>query len=417
MKKIIVVGGGAAGMMAAISAAQNGAQVRLLEKNEKLGKKLFITGKGRCNITNSCDAETFFGNIVSNAKFMFSSFYEFDNTCIVTMLEEAGCITKTERGNRVFPESDHSSDVIDALKRLLKSYGVSAELNTNVRRILIKDNKCYGVATDKGELTCDAVILATGGLSYSSTGSTGDGIEWANQSGHDIVECRPALVPLNIKEEWVKDLQGLSLKNVKLTLTCGDKKIYEDFGEMLFTHFGVSGPIVLSASSYLASYSIKKPELRNTAKLNLDLKSAITEDQLDKRIIRDFEKYNNKKFKNSLDDLLPSKMIPVVIRLCGIDPEKQVNLVTREERLKLVRVLKNMELNIASPRGFSEAIITAGGVKVKNINPSTMESKIIDGLYFAGEMIDVDALTGGFNLQVAWSTGFLAGESAASESV
>lgn len=424
MKKVIVVGGGAAGMMAAISAADSGAEVTLYEKNEKLGKKIYITGKGRCNVTNDCEPDTFFENVVTNRKFLYSPYYGFDNTAVMKLIEENGCELKTERGNRVFPVSDHSSDIIAALTRAMKNRGVHVCLNSEVTELLIKNNTCYGiklrgdkVAHNRGngysekKVEADKVILATGGLSYSTTGSTGDGIKWAKNSGHTISDCRPGLVPLNIKEEWVKDLQGLALKNVGLILQNGKKKIYEGFGEMLFTHFGVSGPLVLSASSYYTAYVQKHPECKKDIKLKLDLKNAISHEQLDKRILRDFEKYSNKQFKNSLDDLLPSKMIPVIVKLSGIDADKPVNLITREERERLVKLLKELELTVSSERGFAEAIITGGGVSVKDINPSTMESKLVENLFFAGEMIDVDALTGGFNLQIAWSTGHLAGES------
>lgn len=424
MKKVIIVGGGAAGMMAAISAADSGAEVTLYEKNEKLGKKIYITGKGRCNVTNDCEPDTFFENVVTNRKFLYSPYYGFDNTAVMKLIEENGCELKTERGNRVFPVSDHSSDIIAALTRAMKNRGVHVCLNSEVTELLIKNNTCYGIklrgdkaAHNRGngnsekKVEADKVILATGGLSYSTTGSTGDGIKWAKNSGHTISDCRPGLVPLNIKEEWVKDLQGLALKNVGLILQNGKKKIYEGFGEMLFTHFGVSGPLVLSASSYYTAYVQKHPECKNDIKLKLDLKNAISHEQLDKRILRDFEKYSNKQFKNSLDDLLPSKMIPVIVKLSGIDADKPVNLITREERERLVKLLKELELTVSSERGFAEAIITGGGVSVKDINPSTMESKLVENLFFAGEMIDVDALTGGFNLQIAWSTGHLAGES------
>lgn len=413
MKKIIVVGGGAAGMMAAYTAACNGADVELFEKNEKLGKKIFITGKGRCNVTNDCDPEDFFMNVVSNAKFMYSSYYGYDNTQVMTLFEEAGCRLKTERGNRVFPVSDHSSDIISALTRLLKSQNVKIHLNTKIDKLLCKDNACYGVVAKGNNILCDKVIVATGGISYQSTGSTGDGIDWAKELEHKVVACRPALVPFTVKEEWVKQLQGLSLKNVGLDMTTGKKVIYSGFGEMMFTHFGVTGPLILSASSYFASFMKNEKNAGQEIKLKLDLKSALTVEQLDKRILRDFEKDNNKKFRNGLNDLLPSKMIPIVIELSGIDPEKEINLVTKEERQRLVSVLKNIELTITGTRGFSEAIITQGGVSVKDINPSTMESKVIENLYFCGEVLDIDALTGGYNLQIAWSTGHLAGESAA----
>ena len=417
MKRIVVVGAGAAGMMAALTAAKAGADVTLIEKNEKPGKKIYITGKGRCNVTNDCDADSFFNNIVSNPKFMYSAFYGFDNISVMELIKDNGCALKTERGGRVFPVSDHSSDIIRCFERMLKLAGVDIRYNVTADKLLIKDNTCYGIAVSKGkdheDIKADAVILATGGLSYPSTGSTGDGLRMAEKCGHKITECKPALVPFNIKEEWVKELQGLSLKNVSLEMTCGKKTIYKGFGEMMFTHFGVTGPLILSASSYYTAFRTKKKETNEPIKLNLDLKNALSKEQLDKRIIRDFEKYNNKQFRNSLSDLLPSSMIPVIVKLSGIDPEKQVNLVSREERLKLVDLLKGLELTVIGTRDFNEAIITQGGVSVKDINPSTMGSKIIDNLYFCGEMIDVDALTGGFNLQIAWSTGHLAGEEAA----
>ena len=405
MKNVIVVGGGAAGMIAAIAAAQNGAHVTLLEKNEKLGKKIYITGKGRCNVTNACEAEDFFSNVVSNSKFMYSAFYSYDNNMVYDLIESTGCKLKVERGNRVFPLSDHSSDIINSFNKLLKQNKVDVHLNTAVSGLFIKDNRCAGVVLTNKTIECDAVIVATGGLSYQSTGSTGDGINWARKSEHKIVECSPALVPLVAKEEWVKDLQGLSLKNVSVTLINANKKLYSGFGEMLFTHFGVSGPLILSAST-----KVKEEIYTQEPKLYIDLKPAMSEKELDDRILKDFKLYSNRQFINSLSDLLPSKMIPVIVRLSGIDERKQVNLITKEERLKLVGLLKKLELTVIGNRGFNEAIITRGGISVKEINPSTMESKKYKGLYFAGEMIDVDALTGGFNLQIAWSTGYLAAQ-------
>jgi len=418
MKKVIVVGGGAAGMMAAITAAYNGSETLLIEKNEKLGKKLYITGKGRCNVTNDCEPEIFFSNVVSNPKFLYSSFYGFDDSCVVSMIRDNGCPLKTERGGRVFPVSDHSSDIIKCFQSLLKKNCVEVRLNTEVTELLIENNTCLGVMVKSNNISeriyADSVILATGGLSYPVTGSTGDGIRWAELCGHDIKDCKPSLVPFEIKETWVKEVQGLSLRNILLEVYDDKKIIFSDFGEMMFTHFGVTGPLVLSASSYYMKYLRHKPERKNNIKLKLDLKNALSFEQLDKRIIRDFEKYNNKQFKNSLGDLLPSSMIPVIVKLSSIDAEKQVNLISREERQSLVELLKNIELTVTGTRDFNEAIITQGGISVKNINPSTMESKIIGNLYFCGEMIDVDALTGGFNLQIAWSTGHLAGEQAAS---
>lgn len=413
MNTCIVIGGGAAGMMAAIRAASRGCHVELYEKNEKLGKKLFITGKGRCNVTNDCEPEVFFDNIVSNDKFLYSAYYSFSNTDVINLLSEAGCKLKTERGNRVFPESDHSSDIIKTLHALLKKYGVDIKFNTEVKELLIKKNgkntslnSIEGVRLrDGSKKYADCVIVATGGLSYSSTGSTGDGYSFARQAGHTIKECHPALVPFVVKESWCKELQGLSLKNVEITLFNDDKKVYDGFGEMLFTHFGISGPLILSASSLY----VKRMYGKN-AKLNLDLKPALTIEQLDKRLLRDFEKNQNRQFKNSLDELLPAKMIPVIVKLSEILPEKQVNEITKEERRRLIDLIKGMKMTITGVRGFEEAIITQGGINVKEVNPSTMESKIIKNLYFAGELLDVDAMTGGFNLQIAWSTGYLAGE-------
>jgi len=429
MIKVIVVGGGAAGMMAAIAAAENGAEVTLFEKNEKLGKKIYITGKGRCNVTNDCEPEAFFENIVSNPKFLYSAYYGFDNKRLIELIENEGCKLKTERGNRVFPVSDHSSDIISAFNKRLKKLNVKIVLNTKITGLMIENNICVGVKASPPDITekrsknntrkkseeifrADRIILATGGISYPTTGSTGDGIDWAASAGHKIETCRPALVPFNINEEWVKELQGLSLKNVTAKLTVGKKTIYSGFGEMLFTHFGVSGPLILSASSFYAAFKEKHADSKEEIKLNLDLKSSLTEEQLDKRLVRDFEKYSNKLFKNSLGDLLPSKLIGVIVKLSKIDPDRPVNLITKEERNHLVSILKDLTMTVGSTRGFSEAIITHGGVNTKTINPSTMESKIISGLYFCGEMIDADALTGGFNLQIAWSTGHLAGESA-----
>lgn len=412
-------------MMAAISAARQHHQVILLEKNEKLGKKLFITGKGRCNVTNACDINKLFENVVSNPKFLYSAFNTFDNIQMMQLIEDAGCKLKIERGERVFPVSDHSSDIIAALQRILKKEHVEIRLNTNVIKLIIdksdnqnqdnersNGNKGYigqvqGACTSDGEkIYADAVILATGGLSYPSTGSTGDGHRMAEETGHKIKPCVPSLVPFEVTEKWCADLQGLSLKNVNLTMCDGNKKVYQGFGEMLFTHFGISGPLVLSASSFYSKCK-KKDEIT----LELDLKPALSEEQLDKRILRDFEENKNKQFKNSVNGLFPAKLIPVMIKLSGIAPEKYVNEITKEERRAFVQCIKRVKFNVDAVRGFDEAIITQGGVSVKEINPSTMESKLIKGLYMAGELLDLDALTGGFNLQIAWSTGYLAGNS------
>lgn len=416
MSKVIVIGGGAAGMMAAIAAAEQNHEVVLYEKNEKLGKKVYITGKGRCNVTNDCEVEEFFKNVVTNSKFLYSAFYTFDNERIKQYLEEDGCKLKVERGNRVFPVSDHASDVIGALKRRMNRLGVQVILNTAVKELLVdqENSLITGVILSDGKkVFADAVILAGGGLSYPTTGSNGDAIKLAKQVGHSSTECVPALVPIETKEEYPTKLQGISLKNVSLIMKNvsantkrGKDVLYEGFGEMLFTHFGVSGPLVLSASSYLPK-DFEPGEI----KLYLDLKPALTKEQLDKRILRDFESIMNKQLKNGLDKLLPAKMIPVVLDLSGLDQEKKIHLVTKEERQILVDLLKNLELTVMATRGFNEAIITKGGIKTKEVNPSTMESKIVSHLYLAGEMLDLDALTGGFNLQIAWSTGYLAGMS------
>lgn len=404
MSKVIVVGGGAAGMMACHAAAMCGHQVTLLEKNEKLGKKIYITGKGRCNLTNASDMEALFANVMSNRKFLYSAFYTFDNNQVIDLFEMNGMATKTERGNRVFPVSDHSSDVISTMAKVLKNDNVEVKLNTTVQSLIIKDNKACGVIVNGKEISADNVILCTGGLSYPSTGSTGDGYEFAKKAGHRITDCTPSLVPFNIREEWVKDLQGLSLKNSAVTIYDEKKKLYSDFGEMLFTHFGVSGPMILSASG-----NIKAAEFAKPLKLVIDLKPAMTEEQLDKRILRDFDENKNKQFRNSVSKLLPSKLIPIIIDLSGIDPDKKVNEISKEERNHFVHLLKNLTMTINGLRGWNEAIITKGGINVKDVNPSTMESKLVSNLFFAGEVLDLDAMTGGYNLQIAWSTGYLAG--------
>lgn len=405
MSKVIVIGGGPAGMMAAYAASCQGHAVTVLEQNEKLGKKLFITGKGRCNITNAGDIDNLFANVMSNRKFLYSAFYTFDNEQVISFFENQGLRTKVERGNRVFPLSDHSSDVIAALSRALKSQNVDIRLHTKVQSLLIRDEAACGVVLSDGKtVEADDVIVATGGISYPSTGSTGDGYRMAEESGHALVECTPSLVPFETKEDWVKDLQGLSLRNVTVSIYHGKKKLYEDFGEMLFTHFGVSGPLVLSASGM-----IKPVQFKQELCMYIDLKPALDAEQLDKRILREFDAAMNKQFKNVIGSLMPAKMIPVVIRLSGIDPDKKVNEVSREERQHLVQLLKRLPLTINGLRGWNEAIITKGGVSVKDINPSTMESKKVSHLFFCGEVLDLDALTGGYNLQIAWSTGYLAG--------
>lgn len=404
MKHVLVVGGGAAGMMAAIKASEKGYKVTLIEKNEKLGKKIFITGKGRCNVTTDKEIEEIIKNIPGNGNFMYSALYKFSNYDLMKMIEDKGVRLKIERGGRVFPESDKSSDIIKCLEKYLDDNGVNIRLNTKVTDVIASDNKIWGVEINNNEkIKCDVLILATGGKSYPLTGSTGDGYYFAQKLGHTIVNIRPSLVPLVTEEEWVKDLMGLSLKNVRVTIKHKNKNIYTDFGEMMFTHFGISGPVILSASRKIVDLLPQKIELF------IDLKPALSHEELDKRIIRDFEKYKNKQFKNSLLELLPSKMIPVVVNLSGINPEKQVNSVTKEERLNLVKLLKEFKVTVIGTRPIEEAIITAGGVNVKEIDSGTMESKIIKGLYIVGELLDVDALTGGFNLQVAFSTGYCAG--------
>lgn len=477
MSKVIVIGGGPAGMMAAIAAADSEREVCLIEKNEKLGKKLFITGKGRCNVTNAGDMETLFANVCTNEKFLYSAFYSYDNRAVMDFLEKAGCPLKIERGDRVFPVSDHSSDIIAAFTRELKKRGVEILLNAEVKGLLtqkttvtetadsgeesegnpgtdkkgktgkrqeVPEYRITGVMLKNGkQLSADSVIVCTGGASYPSTGSTGDGYRFAKETGHRMVECRPGLVPFNVKEAWCGELMGLSLKNVSLRMITGGCVQYEGFGEMLFTHFGVSGPLVLSASSYYGntvgkgngkksggkSSSKKSAEIKahvmneNTdspgqevseeeTKLYIDLKPAMDMEQLDKRLLRDFEENKNKQFKNALGGLFPSKLIPVMIELSGIHPDKKVNEISREERQSFAELIKNLPLTVTGVRSFAEAIITRGGVSVKDVNPSTMESKLVSGLFFAGEVLDLDALTGGFNLQIAWSTGYLAGQNA-----
>lgn len=405
MNKILVVGGGAAGMMAAVTAARNGKKVRLIEKNEKLGKKLFITGKGRCNITNAADIEDLFSAVVSNPKFLYSSFYSMTNDQVIDFFEELGVKTKVERGGRVFPESDHSSDVIRALEQEMKRLGVEIRLRAEAEEILAEDGRVTGVRLSSGkELHADAVIIATGGISYPSTGSTGDGYRFARECGHKVADLSPALVPMEVKEWYARELMGLSLRNVEIRITDGKKKLYEEFGEMLFTHYGVTGPVILSASSIVGKKLREHP-----LTLHIDLKPALTEEQLDKRMLREFEANHNRQFKNAVDSLFPSKLKPVIIELSGIREDKKVNEVTKEERLHFVRLIKDFSMTLTGMRGYNEAIITKGGVSVKEIDPGTMESKLVNGLYFAGEVLDLDAVTGGYNLQIAWSTGYLAG--------
>lgn len=408
MKKVLVIGGGAAGMMAAVFAARGGREVHVFEKNEKLGKKLFITGKGRCNITNAGDMDTLFTSVVSNPKFLYSAFYGFTNEQTITFFEELGVPVKIERGNRVFPVSDHSSDVIGALSREMNRLGVEVHLHAEAEKILTdRENPglIRGIRLKNGkEVAGDACIVATGGISYPSTGSTGDGLRFAEELGLKVTELFPALVPMEVKEWYAKELQGLSLRNVTAAIYDGKKKLYEEFGEMLFTHYGVSGPIIISASSSVGK-NLKEKELR----LCIDLKPALTQEQLDQRILRDFEENRNKQFKNSVDRLFPAKLKPIMIELSGISPEKKVNEISKEDRIRFVKLIKEFPMTLTGLRSYKEAIITKGGVSVKEIDPGTMESKKIKGLYFIGEVLDLDALTGGFNLQIAWSTAAAAG--------
>lgn len=410
MSHVIVVGGGAAGMFAAIAAAKNGHQVTLYEKNEKLGKKIFITGKGRCNITNAADMEELFDAVVTNSKFLYSSFYGYTNQNVIDFFEDAGVPVKIERGNRVFPISDHSSDVIRALEREMKKVGVKVCLNTEVKNVEAEKGKFNKVVLkDTTTKTADACIVATGGLSYRSTGSTGDGFRFAENVGHKVTQCFPSLVPMETKEPWICELQGLSLRNVEAKILDGKKELYKDFGEMLFTHFGVSGPLIISASSYVGKKFMDKNGQKKELTLEIDLKPALTEEQLDQRVLRDFEENHNRQFKNAITKLFPTKLIPVMLELGGIDPEKKVNSIEKEERKQFVHLIKHFRMTLTGLRDYPEAIITKGGVNVKEIDPGTMESKLVKGLYFAGEVLDLDALTGGFNLQIAWSTGYAAG--------
>ncbi|MBP5494434.1 MAG: NAD(P)/FAD-dependent oxidoreductase [Lachnospiraceae bacterium] len=418
--KTIVIGAGPAGMMAAISAAASGDDVVLLEKNEKIGKKLFITGKGRCNVTNACTRDEFFENIVSNSKFLYSAFSQFNNADLMKLIEDNGTPLKTERGNRVFPVSDHSSDIIKALNNALKRAGVDLRLNTSVKSLITESleidaeedlknkglsKRAVGVKTDDGEIIkADKVVIATGGISYKSTGSTGDGLRWAGDEGHRISTLKPALVPLETFEKWPFELTGLSLKNVTLSLLIKDKLKYKEMGEMLFTHFGISGPLVLTSSSIIAGSDEKD------IKVLIDLKPALSDDEFDARLIRELKEGNKKDLKNILGNIYPIKLGLKICELANVDIYKKCNEITKEERKKILDYTKRLPLTIKGTRDFDEAIITHGGVSVKDINPKTMESKLVKNLFFAGEVIDVDAFTGGFNLQIAFSTGFLAGE-------
>lgn len=400
-------------MAAGIAAARKGHQVHIYEKNEKLGKKVYITGKGRCNVTNACETEDLLKGVVTNSRFLYSSFYGFTNQDIMDVLEKAGCPLKTERGGRVFPVSDKSSDVLKALTGILRRLDVEIHLNQPAEGLILERDSQSGETLCRGiflpgrfekEVLGDAVIVATGGMSYPSTGSTGDGYMWAKKAGHKITALSPALTPFETEGDKAGRLQGLALKNIRVSIRKGKKELYQEFGEMLFTHFGVSGPVLLSASSYCAK-AIEKGPLT----LVIDLKPALSEEQLDQRILRDFEEAKNRQFKNSLNHLLPARLIPIIIEESGIDPDKQVNEITRLERKRLTEIIKGFSLTLTGLRGYQEAIITQGGIDVKEINPSTMESKLVKGLFFAGEVLDLDAVTGGYNLQIAWSTGWAAG--------
>ncbi len=400
-------------MAAGIAAARKGHQVHIYEKNEKLGKKVYITGKGRCNVTNACETEDLLKGVVTNSRFLYSSFYGFTNQDIMDVLEKAGCPLKTERGGRVFPVSDKSSDVLKALTGILRRLDVEIHLNQPAEGLILERDSQSGETLCRGiflpgrfekEVLGDAVIVATGGMSYPSTGSTGDGYMWAKKAGHKITALSPALTPFETEGDKAGRLQGLALKNIRVSIRKGKKELYQEFGEMLFTHFGVSGPVLLSASSYCAK-AIEKGPLT----LVIDLKPALSEEQLDQRILRDFEEAKNRQFKNSLNHLLPARLIPIIIEESGIDPDKQVNEITRQERRRLTEIIKGFSLTLTGLRGYQEAIITQGGIDVKEINPSTMESKLVKGLFFAGEVLDLDAVTGGYNLQIAWSTGWAAG--------
>lgn len=415
MSRVIVVGGGPAGMMAAITAAENGNEVIIIEKMPSFGRKLLITGKGRCNITSSLYMSEFIKNTPGNGKFLYSAFQNYTNKDIIEFLKRQGLEVKEERGNRIFPVTDKSIDVLNCFKKRIDELKIQYKLNTRVEKILIKNNEVLAIRTDKEIIRTDKIILATGGKSYPLTGSTGDGYKMAKDIGHTIIPIKPSLVPMEVYEkEECKKLQGLSLRNVGIKIIDTDRKkiIYEDFGEMIFTHFGISGPTILSGSAHLVKYKDIEYLLRKKyINISIDLKPALTEEQLDDRILRDFNTFKNKQFKHSLDKLLPQKIIPVVIELSKIHESKKVNEITKEERKRLVELLKNFTITIKSFRPVEEAIITCGGINTKEIDPKTMESKVIKGLYFAGEIIDVDSYTGGFNLQIAYSTGYTAGMS------
>ena len=411
--KVIVIGGGPAGMMAAIASAKQGNQVVILEKMKMLGKKLLITGKGRCNITSSLPIDEFIKNVAGNGKFLYSSFQNFTNEDIIEFLKQYGLEVKEERGNRIFPVTDKSQDVLKCFKKCISDLGIKVKYETSVEKIIQENGMIKGVIANKEKIYADKVILATGGKSYPLTGSNGDGYKMVKELGHNVTKIKPSLVPFEIYDKDVKEnLQGLSLRNVEIKINDAEsnKQIYQDFGEMLFTHFGVSGPIILSGSAHCVRYKNIEELLKNEKiRLSIDLKPALSREKLDERILRDFTEFKNKQYKNSLDKLLPKKLIPLFIERTKIDTNKKVNEITKQERYKIIELLKNFEVILKDFRPIEEAIITSGGIDIKEINPKTMESKIIKGLYFAGEIIDVDAYTGGFNLQIAYSTGFTAG--------
>lgn len=411
MKKVIVIGAGPAGMMAAGMAALGGAKVILAEKKSRVGSKLKITGKGRCNITAAVDQDSLIKGLPGNGKFLYSALHQFSNNDLIKFFHERGLETKIERGNRVFPRSDQARDVVEVLQHFVQQAGAEIKTSLTINRLLVENGRIRGVDSNQGFLAADAVIIATGGLSYPGTGSTGDGYRLAQDCGHTLIEPRPGLVPLVTEESWVKDLQGLSLKNVAATaFTAANKKINQDFGELLFTHFGVSGPIILSMSRDIGVYIYRQGQ---KVILKIDLKPALNEEKLDERLLRDLDKYSRKQFKNSMHDLLPQKMIPVFIALSGIDPDKPCHQISRGERHELIKLFKNFTLTVTGTRPIAEAIVTAGGINVKEVDPRTMESKLVKGLYFAGEVLDVDGYTGGYNLQSAFSTGYAAGQNAA----
>lgn len=411
MKEVVVVGAGPAGMMAAITSAAGGSRVTILEKKDRVGRKLAITGKGRCNITADVDRDGLIKGMPGNGRFLYSSFSEFSNRDLIEFFSQRGLRMKVERGHRVFPESDKAGDVVAILQQAMRENGVRVIVGCEVQRLLLEAGHIAGVESRGEVFPAQAVIISTGGLSYPATGSTGDGYRWAKAVGHRLVETRPGLVPLVAEEDWVRELQGLSLKNTRaVAYNAAGSKINEDFGELLFTHFGLSGPIILSMSRDIAQYIYRE---RKPAKLELDLKPALSEEKLDERLQRDLARQSRKMFRNSLDDLLPAKMIPVMIELSGIEPDKPCHQITRGERINLVKLLKHLPITISGTRPIAEAIVTAGGVSVKEVEPKTMQSKLIPGLFFAGEVLDVDGYTGGYNLQACFSTGYVAGKWAA----